>query len=235
MSLHYDSLPLNADILLDLPFREGIGALYTRDVAKPHHVTTMVGAPTWTELETGLTTLAFDGDNQYIWGTAAATEDLGFTDGDYSLGGWFYIATGGRDDKTLACRFKVSENGWELYHYTNEILTLRHHHAAGASLRTAAYSEEWAYDKWWFLGLSRSGSVARFWRGDVDGFAELTTFSSVGGLIDPETSDQNFFIGTDTTGTNDFNGKIWRPRIWERAVSGAEWAQEYERTKGWFA
>ncbi len=232
--IHYDDRGINEDILLDLPFREGIGALYTRDVAKPHHVTTMVGAPTWTELDTGLSTLAFDGSNQYIWGTAAATDDLDFTDGDYSLGGWFYLATGGRDDKTLMCRFLLSNTGCELYHYTNEILTLRHHHAGGASLRTAAYSEDWAFDKWWFLGITRSGSAARFWRGDVDGFAELETFASVGGLIDPEACDQNFFIGTDTTGVNDYNGGLWRPRIWRRAVAAAQWAQMWEREKVWF-
>ena len=50
MSVHYDSLAINRNIILDLPFREGIGALYTHDISKPHHQLTMVSAPAWTIL-----------------------------------------------------------------------------------------------------------------------------------------------------------------------------------------
>lgn len=225
----YDNLAINHQILLDLPFREGVGALYTHDVAKPHHPLTMVDAPVWTPLASGLMVLGFN-VTDYIFGTAAVTVDLNFTSGDYSLGGWFYFTAGGNDDKTLMARFRVDDMGWELYHYTNEILTLRHHHAAGASVRTAAYSENWTFGTWHFMGVSRTGASAIFYRNGVP----LTTTISAGGLIDPETCNQNFFVGTDLTGVNDYNGMMWRPRIWGRALSADEWIQIFEYERHWF-
>jgi len=229
----YDNLPINHQILLDLPFREGVGALYTHDIAPPHHPLTMVDAPVWTRLPTGLMVLDLD-DPDYLWSPAVDTVDLDFVAGDYSLGGWFRFDPGIADDKTLMARFLLDNNGWELYHYTNEILTLRHHHAAGATVRTAAYSENWAFNKWWFMGVSRSGPSAQFYRGDESGLVALPTTISAGGLIDPETCNENFFVGTDTTGINDYHGPIWRPRISGRALSEAHWREFFEMTKHWF-
>lgn len=232
--IHYDSLAINRNLILDLPFREGIGALYTQDISIVHHQLTMVGAPAWTILDSYLGCLTFV-TNDYIWGTAGATADLDFTSVDYSLGGWFFFTSGGADDKTLMCRFLVSDSGWELYHYTNEILTLRHHHAAGATTRTGAYCGNWAFNKWWFMGVSRHAGTVQFWRGDIDGFGAIATTVSAGGMIDPEPCGQSFFIGTDTTGENDYNGMMWRPLIWfERYISEAEWQQTWEKEVEWF-
>ena len=230
----YDNLAINHQILLDLPFREATGAI-TRDVAKPHHQDVdLINAPTWESLVSGLGVIDLNGTNEYLQLLAAACADLNFTSGDYSLGGWFFFRSGGADDKTPMGRFLVSENGWELYHYTNEILTLRHHHAAGATTRTGAHSEGWAYDKWWFMGVSRYGGVAQFYRGDINGFAAPPTTISDGGLIDPETCVQNLYIGRDTTGVNLHNGKLWRPRVWGRALAEGEWRQILDYEKHWF-
>jgi hypothetical protein len=226
----YDNNPVNHQLLLDLPFREATGALYTYDVSKVHRPLTMVSAPAWTTLASGLTVLTFDGALDYIWGTAANTVDLNFTTGDYSLGGWLYFAAGGADDKTPLARFLVDSMGWELYHYTNEILTLRHHHSLGATTRTACYSGGWAFGEWWFMGVSRSGASATFYR---NGEA-VTTTCSAGGLIDPETCNQNFYVGNDTTGINLFKGMPWRPRIWGRELPATEWLQMFETERHWF-
>jgi len=237
MTVLYDNLGINREILLDLPFREGIGTI-TQDVAKPHHPVTLHNTPTWTVLDSGLGVLTLNGTNEYLRCLAASCADLDFTSGDYSLGGWFYIESGGDDDKTLMSRFLLDNNGWELYHYNspNYYLTLRHHHAAGASVRTGAYSSGWTFGKWWFMGFSRSGGVGQFYRGDVDGFAALPTTNTVGGLIDPESSAQNFYAGYSTSGSNNpFKGKFWRPRIWPRALSASEWRVIFEREKRWLA
>jgi len=234
MSLSYDNLAINHQILLDLPFREATGAI-THDLAKPHHQDVdLINTPTWESLVSGLGVIDLNGTNEYLQLLAAACVDLDFMAGDYSLGGWLYFRAGGADDKTPMARFLVDNNGWELYHYTNEILTLRHHHAAGATLRTGAYSENWAFGKWWFMGVSRSGASAQFWRGDASGLVALTTTISAGGLIDPETCNQNLYIGRDPTGVNLHNGKLWRPRIWGRALSADEWALIFEREGHWF-
>ncbi len=235
MGVHYDALAINRNIILDMPFREGIGALYTQDISIVHHQLTMVSAPAWTILDSYLNVLTLDGANDYLWGTAGATADLNFTSVDYSMGIWMFISSGGSDDKTVMSRFLVSNNGWEIYHYTNEILTMRHHHAAGATTRTSCYSRNWAFNKWWFMGISRHAGAAQFWRGDIDGFGAVATTIQAGGLIDPEACNQSFFIGTDTTGTNDFNGLFWRPRIWfERYLSEIEWQQIWEKEVEWF-
>lgn len=236
MAIHYDSLAINRNICLDLPFREGVGPLLTHDISKIHHQLAMVSAPAWTILDSYLNVLTLDGALDYIWGTAVETDIMDFISEDYSLGIWFFAVDGGPDDKTLMSRFLVSNNGWELYHYiTNQSVTLRHHHAAGATVRTAAYSNGWTFGKWWFLGVSRHGATAQFWRGDIDTFGPVTTLISPGGLIDPEACAANFFIGTDTTGVNDFLGMLWRPRIWfDRYVSEAEWQQLWEKSVEWF-
>jgi len=234
MTVLYDNLAWNREILLDLPLREGTGII-THDVAKPHHPITLHNTPTWTTLDSGLGVITLDGSTEYLQCLAASCADLDFTSGDYSLAGWYYITSGGDDDKTLMARFLVDNNGWELYHYYNGILTLRHHHAAGASIRTGAYSQNWTFGKWWFVLVTRSGVSAQFYRGDVDSFAALTTSISAGGLIDPETCNQNFYAGTDGTGDNKFNGPFWRPRIWPRVLSEAEGQQIWGHEKRWFA
>ncbi|GAI86583.1 unnamed protein product [marine sediment metagenome] len=230
----YDNLAINHQILLDLPFREGVGAI-THDVAKPHHQDVdLINAPTWESLVSGLGVIDLNGTNQYLQLLAAACEDLDFTAGDYSLGGWFFFRSGEADDKTPMSRFLLDNNGWELYHWTNEILTLRHHHAAGATLRTAGHSEGWAYDKWWFMGVSRSGASAQFYRGDIGGLVALPTTISDGGLINPEACVQNLYIGRDTTGVNLHNGKLWRPRAWGRALAEGDWMKIFDYESHWF-
>lgn len=180
-------------------------------------------------LASGLGVLEFKGLSEYLQLLAASCADLDFTSEDYSIGCWFNAESGGADDKTLIGRFLVNDSGWELYHYINEILTLRHHHAAGASSHSACYSAGWAFGTWHFMGVSRSGASAIFYRNGV----ALTTTCN-GGLIDPETCNQNLYIGNDTTGVNLYKGKLWRPRVWGRALSASEWAQIFERERHWF-
>jgi len=233
----YDNLPINHQILLDLPFREGSGII-TRDVAKPHHQNVaLVNTPTWESLVSGLGVIDLDGVDQYLQLLAASCVDLNFTSEDYSLGGWVYFRAGGDDNKTPMSRFLLDNNGWELYHWTNEILTLRHHHAGtivDGNPRTGAYSRNWAFGKWWFMGVSRSGAVAQFWRGDASGLAALPTTITAGGLIDPETCAQNLNIGRSPADENYHNGKLWRPRVWgDRYLSEADWTQIFNIEKHW--
>ena len=227
----YDNLGYNMQMALDLPFREGIGIL-TYDVAKPHHPMLMINTPTWVQLANGLVTMGFNGTNEYISSTNANTLDLGFIAGDYSLGGWIYWASGGDDSQIVIGRYSVDIGGWELYLYTTGILTLRHHHAAGATLRTAEYSTGWTNDVWTHFGISRVGAVATHYRNGLP----LASFASVGGLIDPEATASQLTIGVRFTVDRDyFNGQQWRPRVWPRALTAQEWLTIYERERAWFA
>jgi len=236
--IHYDALAINRNMALDLPFREGVGTI-THSLAKTKPLVTIVDVGgVWTTLDSYLQVLTLNGVNDYLWASAADTGNLDFTSQDYSIGGWFWLTPGGADDKTLLSRFLVNVDGWELYHYTNEILTLRHHHASqGVGFeRTSCYSRNWAFNKWWFLGVSRSGAGVQFWRGDIDSFGIITTTCSAGGLVDADSCNRNLHIGRDAAaGSNLFNGMLWRPRAWfERYINEIEWQQVWEKTVEWF-
>jgi len=231
MSIHYDSLAINRDIRLDLPIREGAGVI-THSVAPLKPRVTFVGAPAWTTLDSNLGVLTLDGVADYLTSTGADTDSMDFTSGDYSIGGWWYIQSGDPSQE-LINRFVLDNNGWELYHYQNLLITLRHHHAAGATDRTGCYSAGWTYNAWHFLLVTRSGASGQFYRGTPPSdFTALTTTSDV--LIDPETCAANLNIGANPGPFNRHKGKFWRPRVWSRALTEADGRYIYEREVRWF-
>lgn len=225
MPVGYDKRDVYNQALLDLPFREGTGAT-TQDVAKPGHPVALVNTPTWTPLPSRLMTLNLNGTDEYLEGLAADTVDLDFTSEDYSIGCWVNWAAGDPSQIVIG-RYEVDNDGWELYLYDdpNYYLTLRHHHAAGASVRTACNSRGWIQGIWQFIGISRRGDTAIHYRNGI----ALETTHSVGGLIDPESCNQDLVIGIRYTKNADhFKGGIWRPRVWSRELSGEEWALIFE-------
>lgn len=238
MSIHYDDLDINRDILLDLPFREGDGII-THSVAKTHPAVRLVNTPTWPALASGLTVIGLNGTNEYLEADNADTLNLDFIGDDYSIGGWFYWATGGGDVQHLIGRYDVDGpafSGWELYLYQpTGSLNLRHSHAATLTPtwpRSACDSYGWTQNVWHFMGVSRSGVNGQFYR---NGIAIATGVAPATGLVDPETCAEDLTIGTRFTKlTEYFKGKLWRPRIWGRALTEAEWAWIYERELRWF-
>jgi hypothetical protein len=227
----YDYIAENEDILLDLPLREGVGTI-TTDHAKPHHPVTFANAPTWTAEASGLGVLSFDGVNQYGQITAAKSADLDFTSGDYSIGAWFYYDTNTILSQLIAGKYELNVSGWELY--TTEsgslrYLSLRHHHAGGTLTRSSAYSLGWEFLNWWFMGVSRSGADCQMYRNGA-------AIETVSALEDPESSAaKDVVIGTRyTKDTNFLKGKLWRPRIWSRALSADEWATIFEKERDFF-
>jgi len=236
MSVHYDALAINRNMALDLPFREGTGTI-THSLAKTHPLVTLVNTPAFGTLDSYLGVLYLDGVDQYLEISAGDTEIMDFTSEDYSIGSWFWATDALDDDKTLIGRFLVSNNGWEIYHYTNLLLQMRHHHAGGSLTRSSCNSGGWAYGKWWFMGFSRTGATGQFCRGDIDTFeGALPSGYSAFGLEDPEGCAQNLIIGANTGGAiNHWNGIIWRPRVWfNRALTEAEWQQIWEKEVEWF-
>ncbi len=232
MTILYDNQDIYKEIVLDLPFREGIGTI-THSVAKTHPEIRLINTPTWTALDSGLMVPVLNGTNEYIESDGADTTELNFTDGDYSLGGWFTWSDSVHDSQILIARYEVSDNGWELYLTeagSLRYLSLRHHHVAGATTRTSAFSLGWVYDTVWFFGVSRSGTSAQFYR---NGLA-VTTTSEV--LIDPETCAEDLVIGVRYTKDSNFlNGWPWRLRVWPKALTASDWLTLYEHEKGWFA
>lgn len=233
MAVLYDSIDYNQEMLLDLPLREGIG-IVTMDVAKPHHVVNLINTPTWTALPSGLMTLNFDGTTEYMECEGAVCTDLNFMSGDYSVGGWFNWADSIHDSQILIGRYEVSVSGWEVYLTEAgalRYLSLRHHHAAGATLRTGAFSLGWTYGTNWHFGISRIGNTAYMHR---NGVAVVTT-SDV--LIDPETSARDLVIGVRgvSKDSNYFKNMRGRIIVSGKALTAEEWLNMYKHQQRWYA
>ena len=231
MTVLYDKISYNNRMLLDLPFREGIGVV-TQDVAKPHHPITMVNTPTWAALDSGKMTLVLNGTTQYLQCLAASCTDLDFTSGDFSIGGWIKWGDSAHDSQIVIGRYEVSVSGWEVYLTESgalRYLTLRHHHAGGATTRTGAYSLGWAYDTLWHFGISRIGTTAYFYRNGEP----VTTVSDV--LIDPETSPRDLVIGVrgTTKDANYYNGSHIRLVIADEALTAEDWSNMYKNQQGY--
>lgn len=233
MTILYDSISYNQEMLLDLPLREGTG-LITQDVAKPHHVVNLINTPTWTALDTGIMTLNFNGTTEYMECEAATCTDLDFTSEDYSVGGWFNWASSIHDSQILIGRYEVFVSGWEIYLTASgalRYLNLRQSHAAGATTRTSAYSLGWAYGTNWHFGITRIGDTAYMYR---NGEA-VTTVSEA--LIDPETSPQDLVIGVrgESKDSNYFKNMRGRIIVSGKALTAEDWFNMYKHQQRWYA
>ena len=228
MTILYDNISYNRRMLLDLPFREGIG-IVTQDVAKPHHPITMVNTPTWAALDSGKMTINLNGTNEYLQCLSASCTDLDFTSGDFSIGGWLNW-TVDEFSQIVIARYELSVSGWELYLYNSgatNLLTLRLHHAAGATTRTGAYSDGWTPGTLWHFGVTRSGTSALFYRNGEP----VTTVSDV--LIDPETCNQNLVIGCRyTVDSNFYSGPFPRLIVADEALTAEDWKSMYKNQVG---
>jgi len=235
----YDKIPEHDSLLLDLPFREGVGAV-TMDHAKPHHQDVLlINTPTWATLASGLGVLTFDSTtDEYIELDNAASVDLNFIAGDYSYGAWVYW-TIQEFTQMLIGRYFLNVSGWEIY-FTQagaiNYLTQRHSHAGTlvppvtGNPRSACYSVGWTPDMWHFVGVSRIGG------GEGTHYRNGAPIRMVtGGLVDPETNNNDLTIGCRyTKDANFWNGKMYRPRVWNRVLSAAEWLTLFNRERDWF-
>ena len=237
MSAHYDDILVNANVLLDLPFEEGSGIL-VHDLAKPHHPVTLVSTPSWEALASGKMAINLDGEADYGQCVAASCEDLDFTSGAYSLGGWLKWTVDEYSQIVMA-RYELSVSGWELYLTQSaggDYLTLRHHHAGTlvplvtGNPRTGAYSLGWTPDTLFHFGVSRDGDSAQFYR---NGEAVATVSDE---LVDPETCDQDLVIGVRySKNANFYKGPFPRLFVASGALTAKDWRNMYESQVGYYA
>ena len=117
MTVGFDKMTSNHELLMSLPFREGTGAI-TQDWAKPTREVDLINAPTWTPIASGLPVMAFNGVDQYLECDTLETADLDFTIEDYSLVGWVNW-TDTASSEIIIARYELDETGvnpcgWEL-------------------------------------------------------------------------------------------------------------------------
>ena len=236
MSAHYDDILVNANVLLDLPFEEGSGAI-AQDLAKPHHPVTLVSAPAWSALASGKMAINLDGAADYGQCVGASCADLNFTSGAYSLGGWLKW-TVDDDSQIVMARYELDVSGWELYLTQSGVinyLTLRHHHAGTlvplvtGNPRSAGHSTGWTPDTLFHFGVSRDGDSMQFYR---NGVAVATT---CGTLVDPETCSEDLVIGVRySKNANFYKGPFPRLFIASGALTAKDWRNMYETQKIYF-
>jgi len=233
MTLAHDIVSVNYELLLSLPFREGVGAI-TRDEGKPGHLNIDLngGPPAWVSHATGMGVLDFDGATDYIDCPAASCVDLNFTSGDYSIVGWvnYNVTT---MSQIVIGRYGVDLDGWELYLYDpGNTLNLRHsHNSLAPDVRDGCYSEGWATGTWYLFGISRDSLYPRMHR---NGLAVDVTYET-GGLKDPDTCNRDLVIGTRfTKDANWYEGYMQGLRVWNRSLSASEHRFIFETEKHWF-
>lgn len=232
--LSYDKLSVNNGIKLDLPFKEASGAI-THDVAKPHHIATLTNAPTWDEVAlSGLGVLAFDGVNQYLQIPAADSQDLDFT-GDFSLAAWIYPVYAAHA-MMIMCRNGTNTCGWCMFLYDNPtlgpVLSFRTNQAED---RSECYAVGFPDSVWQLVGFNRDsvGLIATCYK---NGKA-LTTVPDPDGMPDPVAclATKKLLIGIqDEEDADEYKGKMWRPRAWNRQLSVTEWNILFEIERDFF-
>ena len=239
----YDNKPENASILLDLPFYEGVGMI-TNDQAKPHHPMTMkdpgTGSFSWDALPSGLGVLTFvttgggPAAGVHLDSPAADTADLNFRGGDYSIGGWTKWQSDGFSEIVIG-RYGTDLDGWDCFFNAGSFsLSLRHNHASrGPNFSSQCFSSPWGVGVWNFFGISRLGAslYPLMYKNGV----AITMSYEATGMLDPDTCNRDLVVGCrNTKDANWFKGSMWGLRVWNRALSAANWRRIFKKERAWF-
>ena len=220
-----DNDPIYQDLVFSLPMREGAGVPH--DVARPHHPMSLGGAPTWTKIApSGIWVMDFNGTNDYLQCAAKSSTDLDFTSGDFSMVVWLYphmlLSNGRFLNKGAGGQ---SGWGWRIGASATAFYTCQ----AGEATQSSADSGI-AANTWTLRGISRVGASIRIYAAGVDATATAGTH------INPTSAAAHpLEIGARTVGTDYFfDGLLWNPRIWARALAPWEHRQIFNRERHLF-
>lgn len=228
MTIGYDNWRLNQVMLLDLQLREGTGTL-ARDWAKPYHAgATLTGAPTWQNLANDLTYLDFVPANpDSIIILAADSADLDFTTDAFSGAVW--IAPDAYGNRYLMHKSSAG-NGWAFWISATAPYLAFTTEQAGPTYQSTIGGSGLALSAWQFVGFTRSGATGRVYLNGQDVTETPATH------IDPvSAAAANFTIGTTVGGgAGWYDGDMWRPRVWGRALASWEMQAIYEAERDAF-
>ena len=227
MSIGYDKLSTNSQILLDLPFDEGVGD-FIHDLAKPHHQFATVGPPVWSVTAGGIGYLEFGGVADFLECLAADSLDVNFTTEDFTLMAWINNPLLGGAQLILN-QGEVDVDGWEFFLFGTNISLRTNQAAAHTDISAVAALTA---SVWQLVAVTRQGASGQFY---VNGVAVTTTLGA--GLADAVTcaGGNKLLVGVqDNEITNFFQGMMARPRIWARALTDVEISEIFQRERGGF-
>ncbi len=235
MSVSFDLLPTNFQLVLSAPLREATGAAaaLTHDVARPHHPVTLRGVTiAWGQVVlSNLTYIALTpATPDYLDVAAASATDLDFGNAPsldpFSLAAWIRADVIAAAVRTLMCHGQTGAAGagwqWNIgadgaMHLVTE--------QAGANQTTDTAAGAVTINTWWFLTATCDGvydtAAVKLFKNAVD----VTSVSGV--HITPATAvANNLYIGVHDNAAGGvelpFSGWMWNPRIWERQLSSIE-------------
>lgn len=222
----YDQLQANQELLLDLQLKEATGT-NAQDWAKPHHVCTLVGTPTWQSLDNDLGYLDFvPGNPDYIRSLQAASTDLDFTSEAFSAVVW--VRPDALGNRNFMTRGVAATDGWDWWMDVNGAQNVSTFQAA-ASQFTLSAAADLVVGTWRMIGFARTGAAVRTYKNGQDTTATSATH------IDPLTANRNFYIGVNNLAAAGwYDGDLWRPRIWGKLMTAPEFRLLFEMERGLF-
>ena len=216
MTVGYDNLAINEQIVLDLPFREATGTVI-HDRSKNHAEFAYVGGPPdlWVQLASGIWVIEFTPQPNARW-LQSSISNLWFGASDFSIAMWLNFDV---IDQTYLLLY-YGHSGYSLMTIdTNRFAFATYQGAANQVTYTTA---EVTVDEWMLVSVSRSGTLAQIYKNGN----QIDTGSAT--HLDPTGAGAATFYISDG-GLSALDGKMGRPRLWEdRAFTRAEWRALYE-------
>lgn len=207
----YDHLPINYQTSLDLRFTEATGTVAS-DWSKTHkEPVTLTGVPVWRPLPNDLMALDFDPTNpDYLVILAAACADLGYTASDFSGIAWIRSHSVG--NRYL---FNKSDGtaGWFFYINATSQMTFVTCQAGPVTQMTLG--NPLTLNVWNLVAFVRDGANVDIYTNGVKDNNTLGTH-----IAPAASAALNFYIGcNDLAAAGWFDGDIYRPRIYPKALS----------------
>jgi len=227
MTRGFDKYEHHQGLELSLEMIEGVGT-ETQDWSKNAlEAPTLTGPPAWAQMGSGLNLLSFNNATpDFIEIAAGESTELDFTAENFSLGLWVYPDSIALID--LINRGLDNTDGYELSITALGAIEFATNQAA-ASQVTDTEDGEIVATNWYHVMIVRDGASVRIYingRDRTDG---------EGVHIAPLTSARKFLVGIyDDEATRPFDGRLWRPRAWVRALSREEVKVMFDTTKHYF-
>ena len=215
---------LNAGLVLSIPMFEGTGSSFVADTSYVHHQIAMTHSPGWVQTASGLWVLDFDGASDEL--SIASSDALNFTSQSFTVALWLYphVLTGAT--KVFIEKGTYGTNGWWVGH--------------DMSFRFIAYLDSGTHytqipddvlviDTWQLMAVTFTTSICLGYRNAIDmtsrddGDGNIKTAAGVAAKI-----------GRSSAGTEQYNGLMWNPRVWNRALSPVEHMQIFNRERALF-
>ncbi len=233
MPIGFDKYSIDVQIQVALTMDEYTG-IATYDNSKNHMPFTLTGTPpAWAKTTNGLPYLSFNGTTDYMQSPAATSTALNYTSESFSIVMWLYPTVSASD--ILIQQGRTDVDGWVLY-ATETVNTISIRTNQGGAHTDIAAVGCYTPAVWQCFGAVRVGAAGKIY---VNGMPKEMTFGA--GLTDAVSvaGGNKVLVGVDDLESNNhytgyIGGGECGPRVWDRALTGAEMAAIFESERHWF-